>query len=91
MRRTAPFVVDVQSDLLDGLASRVVVPLVLADRAGKVITRLNPVFSIKGNRVVFLAPDLSAVSERTLGSKVGSLAAHRQEILDSLDFLLTGI
>ncbi len=91
MRRSAPYVVDVQSDLLAELASRVVVPLLILSQMDKHVTRLNPVFSIKGAPVVFSASELAGVSARTLGPKVASLARHRQEILDALDLLFTGI
>ena len=39
---------DVQADLLDSLTTRVVVPLVLTDQAGKAAKQLHPQFKIKG-------------------------------------------
>jgi toxin CcdB len=46
-RRSAGFVVDVQSDLLADLASRVVVPL-LPETETRPASRLNPIFDISG-------------------------------------------
>ncbi len=37
-----PYLLDVQADLLDTLATRVVVPLVTVSAAGKAISHLNP-------------------------------------------------
>lgn len=56
-----PYLVDIQSDLLSGLRSRVVVPLVPLDRFAKPMTRLNPVFEIDGRRLVMAATDFPSV------------------------------
>ena len=42
--RDIPYLLEVQSDLLDVLATRVVVPLVLATEMGKAAKTLNPKF-----------------------------------------------
>lgn len=46
------FLLDVQSDLLSDLNTRVVVPLLPVTSAPKPATRLNPTFDINGERVV---------------------------------------
>ena len=46
-RDDIPYLLDVQSDLLEPLATRVVVPLVLSSAAGKPAKHLNPEFEIE--------------------------------------------
>lgn len=88
---SAPYVVQVQADILDGLNTRVVVPLLpLAPRIQ--ISRLHPSIDINGQSY-FLATNLTAtVMAADLASPVLSLAeTHRQAIIDAMDFLLVGI
>lgn len=87
-----PYLLDVQSDLLSVFSTRVVVPLVAPEVVGgRGAERLNPVFTIARSRVVMLTTELAGVPRSVLGAKVGTLAAHRVEILGALDVLLTGV
>ncbi len=90
-RELFPYLLDVQADLLDLLATRVVVPLAEADGFGKPLTHLNPVFTVMGIPVILSTAELAGVPLTSLGDKVGSLAGHREAIIAALDFLLTGI
>lgn len=90
-RKVIPYLLDVQADLLDGLATRVVVPLVLADEMRLAARQLNPQFKIKGEAVVMSTAELAGVASRALGDKVASLKSKRDEIIAALDLLLTGI
>ena len=90
-RKTIPYLLDVQADLLDTLATRVVVPLVLIEEMGLAAKRLNPQFKIKGESVVMSTAELAGVSNRSLGDKVTSLKNKRDEIITALDLLFTGI
>jgi toxin CcdB len=87
---TIPYVLDVQSDLLEKLATRVVVPLVAVSAIGKMIQNLNPTFRIKNVPVVMSTAELAGVSVRFLGKKVATLKDRRDEIIAALDFLFTG-
>lgn len=91
LRAEARLVVDVQSDLLDGLKTRVVVPLL--PREGGLTTpaqRLNPVFVVEDRPLVFAAQFLAAVPMASLGPALGSLAEARDAIRDALDMVFTG-
>ncbi len=85
-----PYLLDVQSDLLDTLATRVVVPLVAASAMGKAIRHLNPEFTIRTATVFMSSAELAGVPVRSLGEKVTSLKDQRHEIIAALDFLFTG-
>ena len=88
--QSVPYLLDVQSDLLDNLATRVVVPLIAAPAMGRAIKYLNPEFSIKNNPVFMSTAELAGIPARSLGEKVGSLIEKRDEIIGALDFIFTG-
>jgi toxin CcdB len=87
-----PLLVDVQSDLLADLATRVVIPLCPAALlAGRLVKTLMPVVDVTGDGYALLTPQLAGIPRKQLGEAVGSLAASRGEIIAALDLLLTGI
>ncbi|PPK78157.1 toxin CcdB [Methylobacter tundripaludum] len=88
--QTIPYLLDVQSDLLDTLSTRVVVPLVSASAMSKAIRHLNPEFTIRNTAVFMSTAELAGVPVRSIGKKVGSLTGRRHEIISVLDFLFTG-
>jgi len=91
-RARIPYLLDVQSDLLDPLATRVVVPLCKPEvLKGKLAERLNPVFEVEGNKMAMLTPELAGVFRKILGERVGNLANERYSIIAALDLLITGI
>lgn len=89
--KVIPYLLDVQADLLDTLATRVVVPLILVNEMGLAAKYLNPQFKIKGEAVAMSTAELAGISNRSLGEKVASLKNKRNEIIAALDFLFTGI
>jgi toxin CcdB len=89
-RETIPYLVDVQSELLSGLGTRVVVPLYRQGVGVQAITRLTPVLSFQGQTLVAMVPEMAGIPCRELGPQVGDLAAARGELLAALDLLLTG-
>jgi toxin CcdB len=89
--KDSPFLLDVQADLLSGLATRVVVPLRKAATVPRPARILQPLFSVGGSEVVMDTPAIVGAPVTALGEKVGSLDASRTEVLAALDFLLTGV
>jgi toxin CcdB len=90
-RQAIPYLLDIQADLLDMLATRVVVPLVRAEIMGLSASTLNPKFTIADTVVVMSSAELAGVAHRSFGEKVVSLKAQRDEIIAALDLLFTGI
>ena len=91
-RSRVPYLLDVQSDLLDPLATRIVVPLCKPEvLSGKPAERLNPAFEVEGRKLLMLTPELAGVSRKALGERVANLAADRAAIIAALDLVLTGI
>ena len=86
-----PFLLDVQSELLSLLGTRVVVPLYRKEAAGsQVMTRLTPVLSFQGHELVAMVPELAGIPHRRLGPALGDLAGASAELLQAIDLLLTG-
>ena len=90
-RELYPYLLDLQTDMLDRLATRIVAPLALATELGPPIKLLNPAFEVEGVAVVLSTQELAGVRLEVLGDVVTTLAPHRAEIIASLDFLFTGI
>lgn len=88
----APLLVNIQSDLLDGLQTRIVVPLApQTDYLSIDLPKdLMPVFAIKGKRYVLETPKMGAVPLSILKERVGSLAQHQLAIVGAMDRLLHG-
>lgn len=89
---TVPYLLNVQSDLIENLATRVVVPLYPANAMqGKALRTLTPTFDVDGEPHVMMTPQLAGVPKKLLGAKVADLSAKRDEIIAALDLLMTGI
>lgn len=88
---TYPLLLDVQSDLISELGTRVVVPFCpAAAMKGKLLKILTPVFEVEGKQYAMLTPQLAGISKQQVGPQVADLARHRDEIIAALDLLLTG-
>jgi toxin CcdB len=89
--RHIPYLLDVQSDLISRVGSRIVVPLVHAAMFGQpTAARLYPEFVVEGMSVIMVTTDLASVLRSDLGSKADSLADKRDAIRDALDFAFQG-
>lgn len=91
-RGAIPFLLDVQSDLLDRLDTRVVIPLVRAESFdGPPSESLKPAFTIGGKRHILLTPMLAGILRKELGPEVENLRSKRFEIIAALDVLISGV
>ena len=84
------YLLDCQSDLLGNLDTRFTVPLFLFEDAPKPAGRLNPVFSIDGERVVMMTQYAAAIRKSMVGSRVDTLENEQDLIMSALDMLLVG-
>jgi toxin CcdB len=90
-RTLYPFLLDVQSDLLEELQTRVVIPLTKATAlTGKPVGHLMPLIEFEEDTYALITPQLAGISRTELGAPAGSLARQRGTVLAALDFLLTG-
>lgn len=87
-----PFLLDVQADLLQGLATRVVIPLVKPAAIGnKPIRGLHFEVEVQGHRLIALGSELAAIPAKALGPRVGSLSGKRTEIVRAIDIIISGV
>ena len=87
-----PLLVDVQSELLSSLSTRVVVPMTTAKKLGrKPLSRLNPMVKLDATEYILVVQELAAIPVTALGKHVASLAAHRCDVIAALDLLITGV
>jgi len=85
----APYVLDIQSDLVS-VKSRVMVLLVKPAHFGPRMRGLNPLLTVNGDSVVMSPTEIGSIASRRLGEPVANLSPHRQEITAALDLLFTG-
>lgn len=84
-------VIDCQSNLLEQIESRFVVPLVLRVDLPNSAQRLNPAFDIDGATYVMLTQAAGAIRRRELGAIIASLTEHGFEITGAIDVLISGV
>lgn len=92
LRDEIPFLVDLQSDLLSGLGTRLVAPLARTRVGTEALPRrLCPVFTIDGSVVMLLPQEAGPIDARLLKRKAVSLRAHAHDIVGALDSVISGI
>ncbi|MBR0656502.1 CcdB family protein [Plastoroseomonas arctica] len=84
------YLLDVQSNNLDMLPTRIVVPLVPEATSPRLLKGLTPVFDIEGERLLMVTYQMASMERRILGPILGDLSAERDRITAALDLLLTG-
>ena len=86
-----PYVVVVQSDLLEALATRPTIPLAVLDVATKVPTALCPVILVSGQRLHALAHYAAPLPAKALKRRVDNVASQASALVSALDAVLSGI
>lgn len=85
----APYVVDLQSDLLDRLATRVVAPLFRSEGYAA-LQGLTVDVTVGEDRLLLGIQELATLPRSLLKAPVDSLAHRRDAIIDALDFFFVG-
>ena len=90
-RAAAPYVVVLQSDLLDQLPSRWVAPLRPSKNILHRVDGLMPEVEVDGKKFTVFMYESAAIPAQTLGSRIASLESHRFELIRAVDILISGI
>lgn len=86
-----PLLLDVQSDIIESIDSRVVIPLTPVELyQGKVVKRLNPELYVDGHRYLMMTHELAGVQLTVLGAEICHLESQREIIRAALDFIIDG-
>lgn len=89
---TYPYIVDVQNNVLQHLATRLVVPLTSSTaRPNMLFRKLTPIIEFREQSYLFVTQQLTAVPIDSLHSPIGSLISCRARLLDAIDFAITGV
>ncbi len=86
-----PYVVVIQSDLLDALATRLTVPLAQPDAPTKVPAVLCPLIHVQGQRLHALAHYAAPLPAKLLRKPVDNVAVQASALVAALDAVLSGI
>jgi len=90
-RQFVPYVVDVQSPLIDALATRLVMPLSRVGAGqGRLPVNLCPTMQVEGEPLSLMPHMAAPILVRALGQPVASLAGRAAEITGALDAVLSG-
>jgi toxin CcdB len=84
------YLLDVQTDLIPPLGTRLVVPLMPNAGVPNAIGRLHPIFEVDGNRLVMATHLMGAVPVRQLGQRVGRLWDRYDDIVAAIDMIFLG-
>jgi toxin CcdB len=92
LRDEIPYLVDLQSDLLSGLSSRLVAPLARTRLVQRGLPRaLCPAFTINAGEVVLLPQEAGPIDARLLKRRVVSLRAQAHGIAAAIDAVIAGV
>ena len=83
-------VVDVQSDILPEIGTRVVVPLIPKASVPPALPRLHPVLKFENEQFVMATHLMASLPRRAMGSRVGSVTSHYDEIVSAIDMVFNG-
>lgn len=90
-QKWTPFLLDIQSDILANLATRVVVPLRLySEEKKRLISKLHPLIEIGDTTYAAIVSELAAIPTAGMDSPVYSVQHARQLITEALDLIFTG-
>lgn len=81
---------DVQTDLLPDLVTRLVVPLLPVEAVPSPMKRLQPIFAFDGRSYVMATQLMAAVPVRSMGRPLGSLDERYDQIKAAIDMVFLG-
>ena len=91
-KKVYPYFIDIQTNLLDSLNSRAVIPLTPVKNVGEDYPKnLCPTISIDKKYFALLTHQITSVPISLLKRKIVSADAYRTDIIAAIDFLATGI
>ena len=83
-----PYWLDIQHPLHSRLQSRLVIPL--SRSCDHVIGRLEPLVYVQGEKFRAATAEMVALPVEIFGKKVENLSDQSGEVIDAVDFLITG-
>ena len=89
-RKSRPYLIVLQSDLLSQLTSTIVAPLAETSMLES-FERLTPTITVRGRKLVVVMQELGAFPVQAVKGVVANLENERYRLVGALDLLFTGI
>ena len=91
-REAFPYIIDIQNDLINDIATRIVIPLgKLSHFRNEKMDGLTPTLTYDNEEFILLTPQIASMPTNRLKNPVGSVKAMRDDIISAIDFAITGI
>jgi len=91
-RKHYPYLLDIQNPYISDITTRIVIPLGnVASFENEAMEILTPRINYDGKNLLLLTPQISSVPAKILKKPIGSLAHCRDQIINALDFAVTGV
>jgi toxin CcdB len=91
-RKSTPYWLDIQHEILNKLDTRVVIPLYpIGEVAATPVKNLNPIFTVQDRRYMAMAQLMLPTETIFMGSSVANLSDQSHIITNAIDAVLSGI
>jgi toxin CcdB len=90
-RKLFPYLLDIQSNLLEDLETTIVIPLTKIQTVTKKFTKLTPIVEVQGIKCLAMTQQIAGLDRTLLGKPVEDLSMYRFAIVDAIDFIVSGI
>ena len=92
MRDVYPYVLEVQSDLLSALATRMVVPLAVTTLSARDLPqRLCPLITVNGRALMLVPFEAAPLDKRLLKAAIANIRDRSHELIAAMDAVLSGV
>jgi toxin CcdB len=89
--RAFPFITVLQADLAGEGPGRIVAPLAPRAAMPGAVGRLLPTVTHDGAEFLLALEPMTSIPGKALRHKLGSIAAHRDDIIRALDWVFSGV
>lgn len=90
-KKYSPFLVDIQSSVLEDISTTIVVPLgKLPDLQSMSMSIVTPEIDINAEQYLFLFPQIASVPKSILKKQIGNISEYRGEMIAAMELSFTG-
>jgi len=91
-KKQYPYLVGIQNLLIADIATRIVIPLGRASLFGnQAMKKLTPELEYKNEKLILLIPQIASIPSTLLKNPIGTIQHLRDDIINALDFAISGI
>jgi toxin CcdB len=90
LRASGGYVLNLQTDFLDGLETRLVAPLVPMAKSAPPARHLNPILTLPNGQYVLLIQSIAAIRVSALGRVIADVSTERDAITRAVDMVFNG-